>query len=82
MKEVTLKVNGNLYVGNLLPECNGRACVRELKCVEGRTKMKEIILDKDMEFSGDVFVDDIIIPDGVSANILCAGGLGCGYKLM
>lgn len=82
MKEVTLKINGNLYVGNLLPECNGHALVRELKCVEGKNKMKEITLDKDMELSGDVFVDDIIIPEGVNANILCAGGLGCGYKLM
>lgn len=79
MKEVILKVNGNLYVGNNLPENFGEQCIelrafaRGMGMIQEKIGLEEICVDKDIELSGDVFVNDITIPEGVTARILCAG---------
>jgi len=86
MKKVTLKVYGSLYIGNNFPKNSTgqvelRALTEGMEKKEGKQNLLSLSLDKDIELSGDIFVNDIIIPNDVSVHILCAGSIGCGYSL-
>jgi hypothetical protein len=81
MKEVTLKVNGSLYVmksysknfaGQIIET---RASTAGMPSFSNKIELDELILDRDMELSGEVYVQDLIIPDGVEFRILCANSL-------
>ena len=88
MKKVTLKVNGNLYIMNNLPSNfaeqggDGMSFAPGLNWISEKICVNEIILDKDKEFQGDVYVQNIIIPEGITPLLLAAGELGSGYNYM
>lgn len=80
MKEVTLKVYGNLVILESYSFPVDRtievSCLHDdMESFQNKIELDELILDKDMELKGDVYVKNLIIPDGVRFRILCAKGL-------
>lgn len=81
MKEVTLKVYGSLYImKSYSPNFAAQvveACAMSpgMDSFNNKVELDELILDKDIELSGDVYLNNLIIPDGVKFRILCANSL-------
>lgn len=77
MKEVIIKVNGNLVVSNVLgfdvTKDGIKAYQDELTVVKGRSVIDVLTCNTNMEINGDVHTTCIVIPPDRSVRI-CATG--------